>query len=266
MVEVVSRGGWDPRQYDRFRDERSRPFYDLAAMVQHEPGMRVIDLGCGEGNLTAWLHGDLGARETVGIDTSDEMLAKAGTFAGNGVRFERQDILEAAEVRRGEFDLVFSNAALQWITQHETVIPAVVRMARPGGQFAIQMPANGNHPSHRLAAEVAREAPFAEALGGWVREDPVRAPEWYATLLHDVVGCTEQRVRLEIYAHTLTSTLGIVEWVKGSLLTAYRARLSEALWPVFLERYQQRLLEAVGEHAPYLYPFPRVLLWGRVPE
>lgn len=268
MAEVsVSTGrGWNPAQYDRFRNERQQPFFDLAALVQPQEGMRIVDLGCGPGDLTAWLHGELGASETVGIDHSDAMLASAATHEGNGVRFEKMDVLDAPKRYPGQFDLVFSNAALQWVLGHETLFPLIAGLAKPGGQIAVQMPANSNHVSHRTAHVVAAEEPFRTALGGWLREDPVRTdPEFYATLFHDVLGCTEQHVRMQVYGHTLASTRAIVEWVKGSLLTAYISRLPEDLHAPFLARYETLLLERAGEHAPFFYPFPRVLIWGRLP-
>ncbi|MEX2032344.1 MAG: methyltransferase domain-containing protein [Dehalococcoidia bacterium] len=266
MAEVaVSQGGWNPSQYDRFKAERQQPFFDLAALVQPREGMRVIDLGCGSGELTAWLHAHLGAVETVGIDSSEEMLAKSAAHAGAGLRFERMDILEAADRYEGKFDLVFSNAALQWILGHDTLFPRIARLVKPGGQVAVQMPANGGHVSHRTAALVAVEEPFRNALGGWVRQDPVVAPDWYATLFHDTLHCEEQRVRLDVYGHELADTRATVEWVKGSLLTAYLARLPEDLHAPFLARYEEAVVAELGDRAPYFYPFPRVLLWGRFP-
>ncbi|MCK9485317.1 MAG: methyltransferase domain-containing protein [Dehalococcoidia bacterium] len=271
MAEVaVSQGGWNPTQYDRFKDERRQPFFDLAALVlpseSGSPGPRVADLGCGSGELTAWLHQELGAAETVGVDSSEAMLAQSEAHVRPGVRFERMDILEATEAYAGQFDVVFSNAALQWITGHESLIPRVARLAKPGGQLAVQMPANGGHVSHRTAAAVAQEEPYRGALGGWLREDPVQAPDWYASLLHREVGAAEQRVYLEVYGHLLPDTRAMVEWVKGSLLTAYLARLPEGLRQPFVERYTERLLEAAGEQAPFFYPFPRVFLWARLPS
>jgi trans-aconitate 2-methyltransferase len=262
--EAQSTGrGWNPVQYDRFRDERRQPFYDLTGLVQREPGMRVVDLGCGTGELTAWLHGEIGAAETLGVDHSDAMLADSAAFVGPGVRFEKADILDFVRAHRGEFDLVFSNAALQWVTGHETIIPKVLELAKPGGQVALQMPSNLNHTSHRLAAEIAGEEPFRTALDGWLRHDPVQTAEWYADLLHRA-GLIEMRVRLEVYPHLLTSTRGIVEWVKGSLLTAYTSRLPEDLVAPFLQRYEQVLVERLGYREPFFYAFPRILLWGRL--
>ena len=259
--EAVSRGNWDPGQYERFRDERSRPFYDLAALVQPSPGMRVVDLGCGTGELTAWLHSELQAIETVGIDSSDPMLAKAEANTRPGLSFVREDIRVAPQRYPEGFDLVFSNAALQWVTGHDTLFADLVKLVRPGGQIAMQMPANQGIP-HRLTAEIARQEPFATALEGWVREDPVQDAVFYARLLSDL-GFVEQHVRLQIYPHVMESTHGAVEWLKGSLLTAYQARLSADLWPRYLETYEAALLSIEGDRRPYFFPFPRVLLWGR---
>lgn len=125
----------------------------------------------------------------------------------------------------------------------------------------MQMPSNQGVP-HRLTAEIARREPFATALGGWVREDPVRDAAWYARLLHDL-GFAEQDVRLQVYPHILGSTHEAVEWLKGSLLTAYQARLPADLWMQYLEAYEAALLAAEGDRRPYFFPFPRILFWAR---
>src|SRR2546426_3565098 len=88
----MTRDAWDPAQYERFHDERARPFLDLLALVRPRPGMRVVDLGCGTGELTARLHQELAARETLGIDRSEAMLARARPRAKDGLRFEAGDI------------------------------------------------------------------------------------------------------------------------------------------------------------------------------
>ncbi len=176
---------WSPEQYERFREERSQPFYDLMALVHRRPLMRVVDLGCGTGDLTGALHHELKARKTLGVDSSDTMLAKA--------------------------------------------------------------------------AEVASE--FAEALHGYQRQVPVLAPEAYAVLL-DRLGFKKQRVRLEVYAHTLPSRESVIEWVKGTLLTDYRGWLDAPTYEKFLVRYRERLFERLPESMPFLYPFKRILMWA----
>src|SRR5215213_11274867 len=249
----------NPAQYGRFRDERARPFFDLLDLVRPRPGMRVVDLGCGTGELTRELHRRLAAWKTIGIDNSPAMLAKSAAFAGDGLRFDHGDI--GAFTSERDYDLIFSNAALHWIPDHESLLPRLVKALTATGQIAVQVPANDDHASHVTAVEVAREAPFREALGGHVRESPVLAPEIYATLLHRL-GFAEQRVRLQVYAHELESREAVVEWVRGSLLTDYERRLSAELWPRFLARYRERLLPQLEDMRPFFYPFKRVLFWG----
>ena len=253
---------WNPDQYERFRNERSQPFFDLLELVQPAPGGRAVDLGCGTGELTQVLHERLGAAETLGIDSSPAMLERAAQFAGGGLRFELADIATFAAER--PFDVVFSNAALQWLPDHERLVPRVAELVAPGGQLAFQVPANADHPSHTIAHAVAREEPFATALGGYVRDWPVLPPERYAELL-DGLGFEHVHVRLQVYVHRLASSDEVVEWVRGTLLTDYERRLGPELYARYLERYRERLLADIGERAPYVYTFKRVLAAGRRP-
>lgn len=255
--------GWDPGQYGRFERERSQPFYDLAALVERRPALRVLDLGCGTGELTAWLHGELGAAQTLGVDRSEQMMEQASSRAGDGLRFERATIEETlSRYAAGDWGLVFSNAALQWLPSHDELLPAVAELVGPGGQLAIQMPANADHPSHRIARELGREPRFAGPLDGYERENTVQAPEWYAEQLH-ALGFEAQHVRVQVYGHVLPETRSVSEWVKGSLLTPYRERLGAEAYAAFLEAYEGRLLEALGDRRPYFYAFKRLLLWAR---
>ncbi|MCL6643992.1 MAG: methyltransferase domain-containing protein [Dehalococcoidia bacterium] len=253
---------WNPDQYERFRNERSQPFFDLLELVQPAPGGRAVDLGCGTGELTRVLHERLGAAETLGIDSSPAMLERAAQFAGGGLRFELADIATFAAER--PFDVVFSNAALQWLPDHERLVPRVAELVAPGGQLAFQVPANADHPSHLIAHALAREEPFATALGGYVRDWPVLPPELYAGLL-DGLGFEHVHVRLQVYVHRLASSDEVVEWVRGTLLTDYERRLGPELYAQYLARYRERLLGDIGERAPYVYTFKRVLAAGRRP-
>lgn len=263
---------WSPDAYERFRDERSAPFFDLLALVRACPAMRVVDLGCGTGALTRKLHDRLGGASTLGIDSSAEMLARAAEHATAALRFERHDIAAFLASDPGAYDLVFSNAALHWIEGHEALFAKLARAVAPSGQLAVQMPANADHPSHVVAAELAREAPFAEHMAGKIRATwPVLAPERYADLLH-AHGFAEQHVRLQVYGHLLASPADVVAWVEGTLLTEHRAALPPELWPLFLARYRERLLPRLAPSGAepahmraYFFPFKRVLLWARRP-
>jgi len=253
---------WDPAQYERFRDERAQPFFDLLGLVEPVPGGRAIDLGCGTGKLTRVQHDRVKAVETIGIDSSEEMLRESGQLAGGGLRFERGDIANWDPGRT--FDLVFSNAALQWVPDHPELFPRLARLLAPGGQLAVQMPANHDHASHVLAHALAREEPFAAALVGYVREVPVESPEWYASVLHGL-GFGQQHVRLQVYGHVLGQTADVVEWTKGTLLTDYQRRLPAHLFERFVDEYRRRVVAELGDQSPYFYPFKRLLIWGRTP-
>ena len=251
---------WDPRQYERFASERRQPFEDLSSLVRPHLGMRVVDLGCGTGETTRLLHERLAARDTLGIDSSETMLAASDEHATHGLRFARGDI---AHYRAdGACDLVFSNAALHWLPDHPGLFAHLTRALAAGGQLAVQMPYNFDQPSHTVAAALAREAPFRAALGGFVIDRPVLAPEAYATLLHRL-GFAAQHVRLQVYPHLLAARDDVVEWVKGTLLTDYQRRLPDALWPQFLQRYRERLLPQLDAARPYFYPFKRILFWAQ---
>jgi trans-aconitate 2-methyltransferase len=256
----LSTDTWDPGQYERFRDERSAPFFDLLSLVTPVPGGRVVDLGCGTGELTRALHERTGASATLGIDSSEAMLAKSRAHAGGGLSFELGDIAHWMPAEPA--DLVFSNAALHWVDDHPELFARLTAGLRPGGQVAVQVPANHDHASHLVAERVAAEEPFREALGGYVRRSPVLEPEVYAVLL-DRLGYVTQHVRMQVYLHVLPEAGAVVDWVKGTLLTDYKRRLPDALYEDFVARYRELLLAELGDDRPFRFTFKRVLLWSR---
>ena len=256
--------GWNPDQYERFHAERRQPFDDLVALCAPVPGGRVVDLGCGTGQLTAELHARMQAAETVGIDSSPTMLARAEADHGDveGLSFAAGDI--GTWLGEG-LDLVFANASLQWVDDHLTLLARMRAALGADGQLGFQVPSNFRHPSHLLALQVANEGPYFEALEGDVPIDRGRfvlSPETYADLLYEL-GAKKQVVRMEVYGHELSSTTDVVEWVMGTLLTPYRTRLSPELFTAFVDRYRERLLEELGEREPYFYGFRRILCWAR---
>lgn len=253
---------WSPERYERFKDERSAPFFDLLALVEPRPSMRAVDLGCGTGELTHALHTRLGARSTLGVDSSETMLARSSAFASESLRFEAI----AIESFRPDapLDLVFSNAALQWVDDHEALIPRLASFLAPGGQLAFQIPANEGHPSHRAAAQVASEPPFSGALGGFTRVFPNLSIARYALLL-DGLGLERIHARKQVYLHHLRSRDEVAEWTKGTLLTAYLGRLPRELRAAFEDRYREVLREALPDDRPFAYPFERILVRAERP-
>lgn len=255
---------WDPGLYERFKSERKRPFLDTLALVEREAAMRVVDLGCGTGELTRLLQNELGAASTLGVDNSEAMLERAAEFASEEVTFREADIGDFPGGEDiGKFDLVFSNAALHWVPNHERVLEHWTRALAPRGQLAVQVPATGDRIWESVAAEVGREAPFADALGS---AGPLggraHTPKWYARRLAQL-GYRDQHVRLQVYGHWLPGPEGVVTWAEGALLSAYRARLGPELYAAFLPRYRERLLAQLEPVRPYFFPFERILFWAR---
>ena len=150
---------WDPEVYERFKAERDRPAHDLYAPLGPTPGGRAVDLGCGPGHLTAALAERLDAAEVVGIDSSPAMLARAAAHADDRTRFELGDLASWGDPRH-PVDVIAASASLHWVPDHPTVLARWTAALRPGGQLAVQVPANADHPSHLVAAEVANEVAY----------------------------------------------------------------------------------------------------------
>lgn len=248
---------WNPTQYEQFKAQRSQPFFDLLALVDPLSVKRAVDLGCGTGELTGVLHKALPpGTQTRGVDSSPSMLARAAAFASDTLSFAASRIEDWSDA--DGVDLIFSNAALQWVPDHPALFARLCENLSPGGQLAIQMPANHDHLSHRLAAAIAAESPFVEHLLGYARSTHVLALESYAELFN-TLGFASQRVSMVVYGHPMPSSRAVVEWVKGTLLLDYETRLPAEMFAAFLQRYTERLEAALGA-GPYFYAFKRTLL------
>jgi len=256
---------WDPAQYNRFQREREQPFFDLLALVHRRPGMRIVDLGCGTGTLTRTLHEQLAAHETIGLDRSDSMLARSRVeVQPEGLSF-RTGTIESFVSQMSPlptWDLIFSNAALHWVEDHETLIPRLAALLAPSGQIAFQVPAQHEDPTHTVAEELTTLEPFASAFGGWRRPQPVLTPDDYARLLYRC-GFGDPKVELIVYPHVLPGREDVVEWVKGTLLTEYKRHLPDDLHDRFVDEYRERLFAQLEARQPFFYPFKRILCWGQ---
>jgi trans-aconitate 2-methyltransferase len=201
------------------------------------------------------------------------MLAESAAFATEGLDFQQAAIEsfayggaawpshETTQRWDGSWGLIFSNAALQYAEEHAKLFPALCAKLAPGGQLAVQMPCNEDHPAFRLAGAIAAEPHFAQALGGYVRQTPVQPPQWYANLLY-ACGLTQNIVRMQVYSHELADPGLVVEWVKGTLLNNYTSRLDEATSAEYLAEYASKVPGVLGGAKPYLFTFNRLFIRG----
>ncbi len=248
---------WNPQRYERFRQERLLPARDLIAMVKPQPAMRVIDLGCGTGEITRELHDHLAAAATVGVDRSRNMLAQAAPRVARGLRFTEADI-ESFEPD-STVDLVFSNAALQWLDNHAALLARFKGWLAPGGQLAIQVPCADWHATHTVAARLAEKYGSGLLYRGGER---VLSAGGYAGLLFSL-GFKEQQVFTRVYGHTLGSIEALADFFAGTLLNPYRQALGEKRFADFLRDYTQGLRDELGDSRPVFFPMTRTLIWAR---
>ncbi|MFL7867572.1 MAG: methyltransferase domain-containing protein [Anaerolineales bacterium] len=247
---------WNPDKYHQFQTQRSAPFDDLLKMVVVRPGLRVVDLGCGTGELTRRLADALPDSDVLGLDSSPQMLARTKEYERPGLRFESGNLAELA----GEWDLIISNAALQWSQSHEGLVPRLFNRLNPGGQMAVQVPSNHGGPTHLTILRVAGQEPFRTALNGWTRQSPVLPIETYADLLFREEA-QELLVFDKIYPHVLENIEAVIDWISGTALVPYFERLGD-LKEAFLNTMRAELrLVMPGE--PVFYPFRRTFFSAR---
>jgi trans-aconitate 2-methyltransferase len=251
---------WDPDQYARFADERSRPFVDLLARVGCPAPRRVVDLGCGPGQLTAELAGRWPQAAVEGIDSSAEMIAEAQPLRTDRLSFRVEDI--GAWTMPADADVVISNAALQWVPGHRDLLRAWSAALPAGGWLAVQLPGNFDAPSHRQMRAMADSPRWADQLRGVLRmHDAVAEPAEYAALLLDAGLAAD--VWETTYLHLLPGSDPVLDWVRGTGLRPVLAVLDAADAAEFEADYAARMRAAypATAHGTVL-PYRRVFAVG----
>jgi trans-aconitate 2-methyltransferase len=247
---------WDAAQYLKFGDQRTRPAADLLARIPIEAPGRVIDLGCGPGNSTALLAARWPAARLGGLDNAPDMLATARR-AHPAIAWIEGDIPRWAPTER--YDVIFSNAALQWVPDHAALLPRLLTALAPDGTLAVQMPRNGDAPAHRLMRELAADGPWAARLEGRARAH-VQAPNVY----YDLLAARARRIDLweTEYQQIMPDAAAILEWVKGTALRPFIEPLSPDERARFTARYRDALEQAYPARTDgrIIFPFRRLFL------
>jgi trans-aconitate 2-methyltransferase len=252
---------WDPGQYLRFEGERLRPALDLLARVPLERPTRIVDLGCGAGNVSAILKRRFPQADVLGVDGSAAMLEKARASAPD-CRFVEAD----AGTWQPDMppDLIYSNAALHWLPRHELLFPRLLSLLAPGGCLAVQMPAMHDAPFRALQYAVAARDPWAVRLRGVGSAPPILNARGYWDLLRPQAAALD--LWETIYLHALRGDEAVVEWATGSSLRPFLEALPESERPEFRRAYA----DAIRPHYPRqadgttLLPFRRLFLLARV--
>jgi trans-aconitate 2-methyltransferase len=248
---------WNPAQYAKFADARLRPALDLLARIDLAGPSRIYDLGCGPGRITDLLARRWPAAEVVGLDASPAMLATARRDFPQ-LRFIEADL--ATWAPPAPADVLFSNAALQWLDDHPNLLPHLFRQVRPGGCFAVQMPRNHDQPSHQAILAVAASEPWRERLAPLLRPSPVADPDRYHAMLVPLAR------RLDIWETTYLQVLEgdnpVAEFTKGSALKPLLDALDSEMRAGFESEYRALIAQAYPPQADgrTLFPFRRLFI------
>ena len=248
---------WSPDQYLKFSQPRLRPAMDLLARVPAaEPGC-VYDLGCGPGNVTAALAARWPRARIIGVDASAAMLAEAAKALPQlqWVHHSLADWQADAPA-----DVIYSNATLHWLPDHQQLFPALVRALSPGGVLAIQMPRNFCAPSHTLIDATARAGPWHSRLEPLLGAAPVAEPQFYYSLLAPLAASLD--IWESEYLQVLSGDDPVREWAKGTWLMQFLDRLDPTERVAFEADYGQRLRAAYPRLADgtTLFPFRRLFI------
>lgn len=252
---------WDPEQYLKFHGPRIRPALELLARIEVDNPDTVYDLGCGPGNLTGFIQDKWPSARVAGVDSSVSMLADARD------KWPDNDWIEAdlaSWAPPAPADVLYSNAAFQWLTGHEALFTGYLKHLKPGGVLAIQMPRNWQAPSHVAMREAAEASPWADRLLPEVRKDPVADPEVYYDMLRPHVGALD--IWEVEYLQVLQGDNAVAEWTKGTALRALLDALEDGEKEVFFAEYSAITQKAYPRRADgaTLYPFRRLFIVARV--
>jgi trans-aconitate 2-methyltransferase len=252
---------WNPDVYLTFADDRARPFYDLLSRVGATTPRRVVDLGCGAGNLTGQLARRWPDAVVEGLDSSPEMVAAARE---RGVNASVADL--STWTPQPDTDVVLSNAAMHWVPEHDALLVRWAGHLAPGSWLAVQMPGNFESPSHTAVRAVSRREPYAKVL----RDIPLQAgnvvdtPAHYAELLIGA-GCAVDAWETT-YIHQLTGEHPVLDWISGTALLPVSERLDEQEYQQFREELIPLLADAYPARpdGTTFFPFRRVFFVAQV--
>ena len=220
--------------------------------------LSAADIGCGPGNSTEVLRERYPEARIVGLNSSPDMI-EAARKRLPGIAFEVADIRQWRP--KEPLDVILANAVLQWIPDHETLLPALIAKLAPGGALAVQMPDNLDEPSHRLMREVASEGPWAAKLKDAASARAERhGAAWYFRLLRPFAPHVD--IWRTTYFHPLAGAHAVVEWLKGTGLRPFLDPLGESEREAFLARYEEAIAKAYPAEpdGTVLLPFPRLFV------
>ena len=246
---------WSSEQYLKFERERTQPAKDLCHRIERDAPQKVLDVGCGPGNSTRILRERYPRAEILGIDSSPNMI-EAARAACPGAVFQLCDAGRELDTLEGEFDVIFSNACIQWIPDHPSLLRGLMGKLRAGGVLAVQTPMNIKEPIHKIIGEIVRSDRWRDRLPN-PRIFYNLTQEEYFDLLSELSG--EFSLWQTTYCHRMSSHSDIIEWYRGTGLRPYLNALSKEEGTAFEQEVYERVVEAYPkrQNGEILFRFPR---------
>lgn len=247
---------WNARQYLKFKNDRTQPAIDLAARLNCEAPAKALDVGCGPGNSTAVLKARFPKARVIGADFSENMVETAKKDNPE-LEFIRCDISADIDSLPHDFDIVFSNACLQWVPDHPSLLPQLMSLLKPGGFLAVQIPMNYQEPIHRIIESTVSHSPWTELIP-YMRLFHTLSQEQYFDILSDI--STDFTLWQTTYLHRLPSHQAIMEWYSSTGLRPY---LDAAVTKEARDNFYQEVFRQVQDEYPVqkngevIFRFPR---------
>jgi len=250
---------WNPEVYNQFKNIRFKPFFDLMDLISGKNLQTCVDIGCGTGEQTSILAQKFEHATFLGIDSSEEMLSESKRFASAKLNFELTTI-EAFGESGSKWDLIFSNAALQWSGNHRRLFPTLISKLNEDGQFAVQMPFQKENVLNRILLEMVNEKPFVDMLKGFRQDSPLLQLDEYAKIMFDG-GLKDLDIFLKLYPIIANNELDLYNFISGSALIPYMERLDPNEQELLKSAFIKRIKKYFGTF-PAIYSFKRILLHG----
>lgn len=246
---------WNPEQYEKFIKDRTQPAIDLASRIDYESPVNILDIGCGPGNSTRILKNRFPNAKIIGADNSVEMLEKASRINPD-LDFISLDISADLNEITEKYDIVFSNACLQWVPNHKQLLPKLMTLLNPKGILAVQVPMQREHPVHMIITELADSEKWRSKLEK--RNYYNLNAEEYFDILSDISADFD--IWKITYCHHMPDYESIIEWYKGTGLRPYLEQLSDKDGKEFIaDVYSElKVRYKVQKNGEIMFKFPRL--------
>ena len=261
---------WNPELYNRFRRYREEPFLAILERLKLRGDELLIDLGCGSGENTVELARRAAGGRAMGLDSSAAMIEAAKAVLDrvepqvrSRVTFKLGDIREFNAT--GEYDVVFSNAALQWVPGHREIFARIFAALKPAGRVVVQMPKNDAETAQVTILQLAGESPWRKILQKVsVPSQGVPGPQHYEKLLGEI-GFGEVECYEHVFQHPMDSPREVLDWSRATALRRFLDTIPADRHEAFLRALEERLARAYGTNGPLIFPFRRLFIWGTRP-